>query len=202
MSEVSREAELWLPVVGFEGWYEVSDCGRVRSVERVIELTRMGKTTARRLRMRVLRPGIDQNGRPHVDLQRAGQSLSRNVHLLVLEAFVGPRPAGLHGCHHDDVPTNNRLDNLRWDTPSANRYDSSRNGTHHNTKVERCPLEHLLRAPNLTAYHALRGHRGCLACARARSAVYGYAKRGKTIDFAARAHWQYARIMGEAEPSA
>ncbi|RUU22663.1 HNH endonuclease [Mesorhizobium sp. M7A.F.Ca.AU.002.06.1.1] len=51
------------------------------------------------------------------------------VHLLVLEAFVGPRPDGLEGCHNDGNPDNNRLDNLRWDTPESNQADRIAHGT-------------------------------------------------------------------------
>lgn len=53
----------------------------------------------------------------------------RPIHHLVLEAFVGPRPAGMEGCHNDGDPTNNRLDNLRWDTSKANQADKTKHGT-------------------------------------------------------------------------
>ena len=52
----------------------------------------------------------------------------RLVHHLVLEAFVGPRPAGMECCHYDGDPTNNRLANLRWDTSKANKADTKRHG--------------------------------------------------------------------------
>lgn len=53
------------------------------------------------------------------------------VHTLVLEAFIGPRPDGMHGCHSPDPnPSNCRLSNLRWDTPSANNRDKEQHGTH------------------------------------------------------------------------
>jgi hypothetical protein len=56
---------------------------------------------------------------------------TRYVHRLVLEAFVGPCPDGLEGCHDPDPdPSNNSLSNLRWDTPKANVADSVRHGTH------------------------------------------------------------------------
>ncbi len=50
------------------------------------------------------------------------------VHTLVLEAFMGPRPCGMHACHYDGDPSNNRLRNLRWDTPSGNAADTVRHG--------------------------------------------------------------------------
>lgn len=49
---------------------------------------------------------------------------------LVLEAFRGPRPRGLIVCHHNDQPTDDRLENLRWDTPASNTHDAVRNGVH------------------------------------------------------------------------
>lgn len=51
------------------------------------------------------------------------------VHPLILEAFVGPRPEGMEACHHPDSdPTNNALDNLRWDTSKANKADMEAHG--------------------------------------------------------------------------
>lgn len=57
-----------------------------------------------------------------------GVSKCYPVHALVLLAFVGPRPPGMETCHNDDNPANNCLQNLRWDTSSANHQDAIRNG--------------------------------------------------------------------------
>jgi hypothetical protein len=57
------------------------------------------------------------------------------VHRLVLEAFVGTRPTGMHGCHNDGNPDNNHLSNLRWDTPKGNQADRVKHGT--DTRGER-----------------------------------------------------------------
>jgi hypothetical protein len=51
------------------------------------------------------------------------------VHLLVLETFAGRRPLGMQACHNDGNSHNNALQNLRWDTPSANHLDKIRHGT-------------------------------------------------------------------------
>ena len=76
----------------------------------------------RGVRGHVLHP-YSQNGYPAVDVgpQRY------KVHRLVLETFIGYRPDGLECCHWDDVKTNNRLDNLRWDDKAAQQYDFHRN---------------------------------------------------------------------------
>jgi hypothetical protein len=50
------------------------------------------------------------------------------THRLVLLAFVGPCPEGLEGCHNDGDPSNNRLDNLRWDTRESNMADQIKHG--------------------------------------------------------------------------
>jgi len=54
----------------------------------------------------------------------------KRVHRLVLEAFIGPAPKGTICCHNDGDPTNNRLENLRWDTHSSNTRDAIRHGTY------------------------------------------------------------------------
>jgi len=112
--------ERWRPVVGYEGFYEVSDLGRVRSVFH---------GQGRRID-RVLKFSYDKNGRPSVGLYKVKAEYRRRiVGPLVLMAFVGPRPSGLECCHGDGNQTNNRLSNLRWDTHASNEKDKIKNGT-------------------------------------------------------------------------
>lgn len=115
--------ERWLPVVGFEGFYEVSDLGRVRSLDRTVR-TKGGAT--KRHRGRVLTPKRANNGYLQVDLSKLGVTHQRLLHRLVLEAFVGPHPANTEACHAPDPDTsNNRATNLRWDTHANNCADRS-----------------------------------------------------------------------------
>jgi len=58
-----------------------------------------------------------------------GKLVCRYVHRLILETFVGPCPPGMLACHGDGDTSNNRLDNLRWDTHSGNAADKTRHGT-------------------------------------------------------------------------
>lgn len=51
------------------------------------------------------------------------------VHRLVLEAFVGPSLPGMHGCHNNGKPSDNRIENLRWDTRAGNFADKWKHGT-------------------------------------------------------------------------
>lgn len=119
-------------MVGFEGLYEVSDHGRVRSLDRIVTYERRDQYSGRIIRIdrrrrgQMLRPGRMGSGHLSVCLGRASGSML--VHVLVLEAFVGPKPDGREGLHWDDVPGNNRLPNLRWGTRADNLNDGIRNG--------------------------------------------------------------------------
>jgi predicted XRE-type DNA-binding protein len=114
-------AERWLPVVGYEGSYEVSDTGRVRSLDRSWwQASRHGTLYEHFKKGRVLRPGPATAGHMTVVL---GRGNTRLVHHLVLEAFVGPRPDGTEARHGDGNEKNNRLDNLQWDTRGNNSRD-------------------------------------------------------------------------------
>lgn len=111
--------EQWKPVVGYEGRYEVSSQGRVRSLKSKHGLRKKPL-------MLKLTPGT--YGHRMVMLYCNGQRRVGLVHRLMLEAFVGPCPTGQQCCHKDDDPSNNTLSNLRWDTPKGNSRDAKRNG--------------------------------------------------------------------------
>lgn len=204
MSELTLATEAWLPVVGYEGCYEVSDLGRVRSLDRK---TRRGVRPGR-----VLRPaqtGI--GGHLGVNLSLRGEQITKRIHRLVIEAFVGPRPEGLQCCHNDGNPRNNRVENLRWDTQSSNMQDMFRHGTRKRAAPRRvlpgcsqpqpkpvrikCPLEHYLVYENLVAHKISSGRRTCLSCTRAAASRDAARKRGEEFDFEAAAHGQYRTIM-------
>lgn len=154
-------AERWRSTVGFEGHYEVSDHGRVQSVERQV---RWGATGTKRLPSAILQP-YSGSGCQRISLRRDGRNYMRSVHVLVAEAFIGPRPTPLHDCCHDDGnPCNNRLDNVRWDTKSANKQDQIRHGRLPQLNKSECSLGHAYAGPNLYLY---RGARNCLACRHA-----------------------------------
>lgn len=68
--------------------------------------------------------------RVHLKLPDTNKRKKFCIHILVLLAFIGPKPSSLHqACHNDDIKTNIFLNNLRWDTPKENQQDSVRNGT-------------------------------------------------------------------------
>lgn len=106
--------EEWRDIPGYEGRYQASDLGQVRSLDRV-EQTIDGP---RRYRGRVLHPGRRRaSGHVAVCL---GKRNTKDVHPLVLRAFVGPPPEGHEALHLNHTPTDNRLNNLRWGTRGEN----------------------------------------------------------------------------------
>lgn len=164
--------EKWLPVVGWEGLYEVSDLGRVRSLDRVI--VERGTGTVRQVKGRIMK-ATPHEGWVSVTLSRGGRNKRyAKVHHLVLEAFVGPRPAGMEGCHNYGDFRDNRLESLRWDTPSENMRDQVRHGTHHWAKRTHCSHGHEYTEANTYLY---KGHRHCRACTRERGLRYYHGKK-------------------------
>lgn len=119
--------ETWKGVPGFEGLYEVSNLGRVRSLDRVVRY-RSGPVHTHR--GRVLKLAAGRSGYPHVQLFRNGHGVCRSVHSLVLAAFVGPRPKG-HQCRHKNGHRKDaRLSNLEYGTARENCLDKRRHNTH------------------------------------------------------------------------
>lgn len=102
--------ERWVDIPGYEDLYQVSDRGKVRS------LTRLGKKGAV--------PRRTTGGYLLVSLRNMDRVETCRVHRLVLEAFVGPSPEGKnYACHRNDIPDDNRLENLYWGSPKDNAND-------------------------------------------------------------------------------
>jgi hypothetical protein len=113
--------EEWRNVVGFEGIYEVSSHGNVRSVKS----GKLKKITADKT-----------TNRPFLNLWKNNKQNVVRVHKLVLEAFVGQCPKGLECCHNDGNSFNNHISNLRWDTHKSNIHDRIKHGT--SNRGEKC----------------------------------------------------------------
>lgn len=145
----------WRSIQGFEGRYEVSDDGRIKVLG--------GPGRGRLNRDRILKLGRNKNGYFQALLYPGdGSYVARRLHHLVLEAFVGPRPLGMHGLHDDDDPSNNVVSNLRWGTRSENSVDMIRNGNHNHARKTHCKWGHPFSGDNL---HATTKQRVCRACA-------------------------------------
>lgn len=116
-------AEVWKAVPGYEGLYEVSDQGRVRSVDRVVQCT---DGRARHLQGKELTPYQEWSGHVYVFLGRKNR---RKVHKLVAEAFMGPCPEGLVVRHLNGNPADNHVGNLAYGTQADNLHDCYSYGT-------------------------------------------------------------------------
>jgi hypothetical protein len=118
--------EEWRDIVAAPG-YQVSSFGGVRSIDRSLAVS--GQT--RRYRARIIAPTSNQYGHLKVPLRIAvGKPKMFYVHALVAAAFIGPRPSGMEVAHNDGNPANNRIDNLRYATPTQNQADKRIHGTH------------------------------------------------------------------------
>lgn len=180
--------ERWKPAPGYEGLYEVSDRGQVRSIPRPRRQWHGGIATVPE---RILRQDVGKRGHRRVTLHSAGKRSRFLVHRLVLTAFVGPCPDGMEGCHGDGNPANNHLENLRWDTKPANSADSIRHRTHPSARRTHCPRRHELSPNNNVPAAARLGRRSCLACSRERTAAKN---QNRPFD-PARADELYAEIV-------
>jgi hypothetical protein len=145
--------EAWKPVVGYEGIYSVSDAGRVRR-DAPGQGARPGA---------VLRPSTMKSGYKQVTLYLNGLVSTRRIHRLMAEAFLGPCPQGMEACHENDIPHDNRISNIRWDTHKGNCSD--RAGRRRKPRKPRTVCKnglHDMSTDNTGISH--RGSRYCVAC--------------------------------------
>ena len=127
MSESTSEH--WLPVVGKEPYYRVSDRAQIMSLHP-------------RNYGRILKTPVGNHGYPNVNLSVHGKRTLMLVHKLVAEAFLGPCPDGMEVRHLDGVKTHCELSNLAYGTHSDNQWDQILHGTHANGSREACEKGH------------------------------------------------------------
>ena len=119
--------EYWLPVVGHEGRYEVSNEGQVRTVARMVPC---GLGRFRAVKSKVLK--LNSTGKGYLAAGIRDKSYKRcglMVHQMVAEAFIGPCPNGMQVLHGVNGITDNSLSNLSYGTPKENAADRLRDGT-------------------------------------------------------------------------
>ena len=107
------EIEIWCDVREFEGYYQISSYGRVKSFKRLSSQNHL-------LKERIIKTYPDVNGYMIADLYKDGKRTHCRVHRLVADAFI-PNPRNLDEIDHiDTVKSNNHYKNLRWCTHSEN----------------------------------------------------------------------------------
>jgi hypothetical protein len=129
--------EKWLPVVGYEGLYEVSNTGKVMSLGRINNANKI-KTVWPKKEIGLLTKRGYKVCHLTLPSQKSKQFL---MHRLVMQAFIGEPPKGMEVCHNDGNPSNCDLSNLRYDTHKNNNIDRIKHKTipkgqtHHKSKI-------------------------------------------------------------------
>ena len=112
--------EEWKDILGYEGLYQASNYGRIKSLERFVESVSHGKPCMRHIRECILQLQSHPNDYLQVNLNVDGKSKTFRVHTLIWEAFNGEIPEGMEIDHINAVRTDNRLENLRIMTHQEN----------------------------------------------------------------------------------
>lgn len=148
--------EEWRPIPGYEGRYEASSLGRIRSLPNGCHNYPLVRKTH-----------VGPQGYDQIVLHKDGKRTHLNVHWLIAAAFLGPRPAGMDIRHLDGDKLNNSIANLVYGTRSENIRDIVRHGRHHNANKTHCVRNHELTGENMRVYtHPETGkqRRICRAC--------------------------------------
>ena len=129
--------EIWKPIKGYEGLYEVSSMGRIKSIERkVYNPGVLGNGCYRTVPEKIRKPNI-MKGYHCISLIKNNKYKVYRIHRLVIEHFVGEAPSIEHQVNHiDGDKSNNRVENLEWVTPKENTHHAIKNGLRCNPNEE------------------------------------------------------------------
>ena len=150
--------EEWRPIVGYEGLYEVSNTGQVRSLDMYVK----SKSKSYRLHKgKVLSPGKDTDGYLKVCLSCNGKNKMFFVHRLAAQAFI-PNPDNLPEINHkDENPGNNSVDNLEWCDRSYNNTYGTRQDKVRDTNIKNGYWTGLSRKESTKKYYQENRDRIC-----------------------------------------
>ena len=188
--------EVWQPIRGYEGLYEASNLGQVRSVERVIFSQRWGGHQLRH--SVILKPSISSRGYKMVVLSKNGKRKAYSVHRLVATTFL-PNPNNLPVINHKDQnKLNNKINNLEWcdqmynfhyadaDVRRAISQSLAKIGKHYSPRTEfkpgnvlSCNLHPVFCIEKEKKYKSMK--EACKECGISRSSILKSCKAGKTI---------------------
>ncbi len=122
---MKRLKETWKDIPEYEGYYQVSNLGRVRSLDRVMLRCNNSLKT---LEGKLLLSDLMKGGYLQIQLSKNSERKKFLIHRLVLLTFIGPCPDGMEACHNDGNRINNVIYNLRYDTRKNNIIDRERHG--------------------------------------------------------------------------
>jgi hypothetical protein len=121
---MSTSCEIWKDIPGYEGKYQASNEGRIRSIDRRV---RIAHGATRLMQGRILKPAGNRYN-PHLYVTLGHKAAGTPVHQLIATTFLGPRPEGMDVRHLDGDARNNRADNLAYGTRTDNILDVYRIG--------------------------------------------------------------------------
>lgn len=124
--------EVWKDIPGYEGLYQVSSSGNVKTMTKTtVAINRWGSESTRTYPEKLMMVSINtyRQNRRYVVLRKDKQQKMHLVSWLVAAAFIGPRPANHHVCHNNGNAQDDRVENLRYDTAKGNTKDKYLHGT-------------------------------------------------------------------------
>lgn len=176
--------EVWKSVVGYEGWYEVSNMGRVRRAAPGRNSS-VGK---------ILKPKCSNGTRGYhmVNLSVGGVQYARSVHKLVARTFMGMPPEGKEINHIDGDKANNSLSNLEYVTKCENMRHALRLGLRNLPKGSDCYIAKLTEEKVQEMY---RLHLSGISCDRL-AKMYGVAQSSVYRAIVSRKSWRHVNLEG------
>lgn len=112
--------EIWKDIPGYEGYYQASSCGRIKSIQRLVNTHNQFRKSLMNIRERILKPATNRHGYSIVVLYINNTQKTISVHRLVARTFI-PNPLGKIQVNHiDGIKSNNHVENLEWNTNSEN----------------------------------------------------------------------------------
>lgn len=123
------ENEIWKDIPNYEGYYQVSNMGNVRSLDREnLRRDKWGNISKFRRKGSTIKNKLNNYNKYFVSLSKNGIKQEYHVARLVLKSFTGPPNENEECCHKNDIQTDDRLDNLYWGTREDNIKDKFING--------------------------------------------------------------------------
>lgn len=126
--------EVWKDIKGYQGYYQVSNFGRVKSLDRIVTYS---DKKVHSLKGKILKPMITKHGYETVDLRKNQKRKTSKIHRLVAIAFLKNKKNKPQVNHIDGVKTNNNLSNLEWVNNSENIRHAYKKGLINTAKGER-----------------------------------------------------------------
>lgn len=185
------ENEVWRTVKNFDGFYEVSDQGRIKSLTINVKQYGYKRFYLGVSKGKILTPEKDKNGYESVLLHKDGVKQRQMVHCLVGDAFpeiCGEHLPGYEISHLDENPANNKATNLRWVSHTDNinwgtRTEKARKSLTNHTSISKPVLQYTLTGVYVTEYpsaHEAERINGFTentvsrCCSGKRKTAYGY----------------------------